>query len=161
MSEFEPVAPSFELIGEIISVRWPHDGEMYEALVVGCQSYEYEVLGHKVFYVADGTIEVLDLSSRDWMIAEVVSLAGDYLGRRIAVWWEVLFEDEGEEPYMRLVPFEAFIVQHVENGKYRLFYTDSDEVEDRNMIESESEWSFCDPNMWYIDGCELISWSKA
>lgn len=160
MSEFETVVPSSELIGKTISVRWPDNGEMYEALVVGCRNSEYNYLQHKVFYVADGTLEVLDLSLRDWIYVDRVFRTDGNLGRRVAIWWDAVYEGEPEDAPTQRIPFEAFIVKYIENGTYRLFYPDSDVIEDRHLMKSDLEWSFCDPKVWYVDGCVLASWSN-
>lgn len=155
--------PGGELIGATIAIRWPGNGEMFVALVVGCQEEQFGRTKHKIFYVVDQSTEVIDLTTRHWMRngpgCEDWDTSG-LVGRRVVVLWEGVYDGEAEDTPLRPIPYEAFVVKYIENFRYRLLYTQGDSLEDRDMDKNTDTWELCDPGVWTFDGLPLVSWTN-
>ncbi len=156
-------SPGGELIGATIAIRWPGNGEMFVALVVGCKEEGLGKTKHKIYYVVDESTEVIDLTTRHWVRngpgCEQWDTSG-LVSRRIIVLWDGVYDGEPEDTPLRPIPYEAFVVKYIENFRYRLLYTQGDSLEDRDMEKNTDSWELCEPGVWSFDDMPLVSWSN-
>lgn len=141
-----------KLVGEIITIEWPDDEEMYAALVVGFMPGEVR---HKVFYFESETTEVLDLTKRRWHRGSrgtgQVHIRWGPMYKRIVVMKPD--EEEGK------VPYEAFVVKFFSDSRtYRVLYTQDDSLEDLILDHGdEDDWDI-HPGGFMYRGLWIHSW---
>lgn len=166
-SEQKPL-PGGDLIGKVVSLSWPGNGGNYLALVVGFQQTGSR-RRHKVYYVEDESTEVVDLTKRDW----VCEASGPWdlqglVGKRLYVYWEGTYDENemdqkrSEEKFGKgnsKVPFEAFVVKFISQYRYRLLYTQDDNLEDRDLTQEDDAWDVLEGRAQRVDGLPLISWT--
>lgn len=157
-----------ELIGAVISIRWPGNGDQYVALVIGFQAAAGVTPGrsglHKVYYVADESTEIIDLSTREWQRDGPGTDKWDrsgLVGKRIVVFWEGEYEDTVvKEPPSR-IPFEAFVVRYLDGFRYRLLYTQDDNLEDRDLGTNTASWDVVEPGVSTFQDLPIVSWTSS
>lgn len=155
-----------ELVGRCITIRWPGNGCKYAALVVGFQNRGLQSRVHKVYYTADESTEVLDLTKREWKITEPGDTpwnASGLVGRRIAAFWPNEDSDDSEEerngPDDDAQAFEVFVIAIVKSFTYKLMHTVDDVIVERDLKQEEEFWELLDDGVDEINGSELVSWS--
>lgn len=163
----KPVAGG-ELVGKVIYVRWPGNGGNYLALVVGFQ-HTGNRRKHKVYYVEDESTEVIDLSKRDWVVESTGPWDSQGLvGKRLYVYWDGSYtENDADQKRAEAkfgvgktkIPFEAFVVKFISSFRYRLLYTQDDNLEDRDLTQEDDAWDVLDAGKQRVDNLPLISWS--
>ncbi len=161
--------PKQELVGKVIKVKWPSSNLTYVGLVVGCQTTS-KTTKHKVYYAEDETVEILDLSQREWgycLDDQDQWFHGGLVSRRILVYCSGKYDDEGmqklsEERFGKSsakVAYEAFVVKYLDSHKYRILYTSHDDIEERRLTGDDSDWILLDAGVTDVDGLAIISWS--
>ncbi len=166
-------APGAELIGSCITVRWPGNGGNYVALVVGFLDKGPNNRMHKVYYVADESTEILNLAKREWVREGPGTEPWDrngLVGKRLYVYWDGEYADDQGDDQRRAeekfgkgktkVPFEAFVVQFIDSFRYRLLYTQDDNLEDRDLTQEDQAWDVLEPGVMKVDNMSVISWSS-
>lgn len=163
------LGPGEELIGKCIRVRWPGNGGVYDALVLGFQNRGIKNQMHKLYYTADESTEVLDLSKREWKVAKPGTEPWDrngLVGKRLVVYWQLedLKEIQEQKRGRKIkenikVPFEAFVVQFIDKFMYRLLYTQDDSLDERDLHADQQAWDLLDPGVFEVDNMPVVSWS--
>lgn len=149
------------IIGRLLSVEYPtttkEKDKWYDALVVGYQSERHL---HKIFYMVEGSTEAVDLRERSWkfLSKKEVDKYGNnpMLFKRMAVTLAVGFLHEE----MRKIPFEAFVVREFDDGAVELFYTLSNHVENRKLVEKDKkQWYQLRQYEMELNYNPLVTWS--
>lgn len=156
MEQGRRVVPASEEAGEELvgmNITIGKDANVRKGLVVG---YRAGTGLHKVYFGDDESANEVDLANVPWARDEIISGAPS-LGWRLAVMWTAkLDSDDAAER----APFEAFVVDMVGRNKYRLLYTENDELEDRDLHATRNEWLLCEQGQQQHDGRAIIGWTR-
>lgn len=154
-------------VGCYISVRWPKDGKNYTALVIG--SYKMGAIDlYKIYYIEDGSIEVLDLRQRYWEFEEV-AFDNEFMGKRLFVLWNDAYEFNHEDQRKAekifglnntQIPYEGFVVQHIELDTYKIVYPYDNTFESFKLDTGDVSWGFLTTNQKRVNGLGLLTWAE-
>ncbi|KAI0566084.1 EMSY-LIKE protein [Gracilaria domingensis] len=163
-----------DICGRCISIVWPKENLVYVALVLGYSSFS---LQHQIVYMVDHCIETLNLKYREWTLLPREKepwMDNGLVGKRLYVFWPGEYDDESSQVLARQafgddtkVPYEAYVLSYVGEGKYKIIYpaTEDTEIrvlratEDEEASALEKEWDLLDEGVNEIEGLPIIGWT--
>jgi len=148
-----------DLISKLVEIKFPDDEKYYSALVVGFRDGPGKSRAHKVFYIEEGSQEVLDLRQRTWRLDKKQHpewRRTKEVGQRIAVDLQV-----GYYKFRKIrVAFEAYVVRHKETTQFELYYPHTNQLETRNLEDHiDFPWAEINNDAMHFDGRPLVTWS--
>ncbi|CAN8063618.1 unnamed protein product [Agarophyton chilense] len=163
-----------DICGRCISIVWPGENLVYVALVLGYSSFS---LQHQIVYMVDHCIETLNLKYREWTLLPREKepwMDNGLVGKRLYVFWPGEYDDKDSQELAYLefgrdtkVPYEAYVLSYVGEGKYKIIYPATEDTEIRvlratdaeNASPLEKEWDLLDEGVNEIDGLPIIGWT--
>lgn len=163
-----------EICGRCISIVWPGENLVYVALVLGFSSVTKE---HQIVYMVDHCIETLDLKYREWTLLPREKepwISTGMVGKRLFVFWDGEYDDEKSQRIARKafgestrVPYEAYVLSYVGDGKYKILYPATEDTEIRELKAegpqqsriTDKDWDLLDDMVNNVAGLPLIGWT--
>lgn len=164
-----------KICGRCISIIWPVENLVYVALVLGYSSHSKE---HQIVYMVDHCVETLDLRYREWSLLPREKepwISTGMVGKRLYVFWDGSYDDEESQAIAAdkfgertKVPYEAYVLSYIGDGRYKIIYTATEDTETRelrvdeeekDLSPLEKEWDLLEDGVRHIDGLPLIGWT--
>lgn len=157
------------LVGRYVSVQWPKDGKNYIALVIGSHKTSVGNL-YKLYYIEDGSIEIVNLTERYWEFEYISKIERDeLLGKRLFVMWKDVYKFNLKEKKISeelfgvgktQIPYEAFVVKRIDVNIYKIVYPSDDSIESFKFDNSDSSWAYISLDANRVEGLALMTWAE-
>lgn len=171
--EIKGKAAGKEICGRCISIVWPGENLVYVALVLGYSSVSTE---HQIVYMVDHCIETLNLKYREWNLLPREKepwISTGMVGKRLYVFWTGEYDDEKSQVIARKVfgddtkvPYEAYVLSYVGDGKYKVIYPSTEDTEVRELVAAgedvpaiEKDWDLLDEGASHVGELPIIGWT--